>query len=78
MQQYLLQITSGVITMVKSILNFIIGIIVVVYVLSIKESLVGQSKKIVYAIFKPNMETLLSKFSTRQMKYLVVSSLERL
>ena len=69
MQQYLLQITSGVITMVKSILNFIIGIIVVVYVLSIKESLVGQSKK---------METLLSKFSTRQMKYLVVSSLERL
>ena len=53
MQQYLLQITSGVITMVKSILNFIIGIIVVVYVLSIKESLVGQSKKIVYAIFKP-------------------------
>ena len=39
--------------MVKSILNFIIGIIVVVYVLSIKESLVGQSKKIVYAIFKP-------------------------
>ena len=53
MQQYLLQITSGVITMVKSILNFIIGIIVVVYVLSIKESLVGQGKKIVYAIFKP-------------------------
>ena len=78
MQQYLLQITSGVITMVKSILNFIIGIIVVVYVLSIKESLVGQSKKIVYAIFKPKHGTLLSKFSTRQMKYLVVSSLERL
>ena len=52
-QTYLLQITSGMITMVRSVLNFIIGIIVVVYVLSIKESLVGQSKKIVYAIFKP-------------------------
>ena len=52
-QTYLLQITSGMITMIKSILNFIIGIIVVVYVLSIKESLVGQSKKIVYAIFRP-------------------------
>ena len=59
MQQYLLQITSGVITMVKSILNFIIGIIVVVYVLSIKESLVGQGKKIVYAIFKPKQGNII-------------------
>ena len=52
-QTYILQITSGVINMVKAVLNFVIGIIVVVYVLSIKESLIGQSKKIIYAVFKP-------------------------
>lgn len=52
-QQYIGQITSGVVSVVKTILNFIIGIIVVVYVMSIQETLVGQSKKIIYAIFPP-------------------------
>lgn len=52
-QQYIAQITSGVFSVVKTILNFIIGIIVVVYVMSIQETLVGQSKKIIYAIFPP-------------------------
>ncbi len=50
-QQYIAQITSGVLSVVKTILNFIIGIIVVVYVMSIEETLVGQSKKMIYAIF---------------------------
>lgn len=62
-QGYLSQITSGMISFVRSVLNFIIGIIVAVYVLTIKETLVGQSKKIIYAVFKPKrgnliMETL--------------------
>lgn len=52
-QQYIAQITSGVFSVIKTILNFIIGIIVVVYVMSIQETLVGQSKKIIYAIFPP-------------------------
>lgn len=52
-QQYIAQITSGVFSVVKTVLNFIIGIIVVVYVMSIQENLVGQSKKIIYAIFPP-------------------------
>lgn len=52
-QTYLTQITSGVISVVKAILNFIIGIIVAVYVMMIQETLQGQSKKIVYAVFKP-------------------------
>ena len=52
-QTYIVQITSGVINIVKAVLNFVIGIIVVVYVLSIKESLIGQSKKIIYAVCKP-------------------------
>ncbi len=50
-QQYIAQITSGVFSVVKTVLNFIIGIIVVVYVMSIQETLIGQSKKMIYAIF---------------------------
>ncbi|MBQ8518870.1 MAG: AI-2E family transporter [Agathobacter sp.] len=50
-QQYIAQITSGVFSVVKTVLNFIIGIIVVVYVMSIQEVLVGQTKKIIYALF---------------------------
>lgn len=50
-QEYLGQITSGVMSFIKSAMNFIIGIIVVVYVMSIQETLTGQCKKIIYAIF---------------------------
>lgn len=52
-QTYLSQITSGVFSVLKGMLNFIIGIIVAVYVMMIQDTLLGQSKKIVYAIFKP-------------------------
>ncbi len=52
-QKYVAQITTGVISVFKAILNFIIGIIVMVYVMSIQETLAGQSKKIIYAVFKP-------------------------
>lgn len=54
-QKYLTQITTGVISMLKAILNFIIGIIVMVYVMSIQETLAGQSKKIIYAVCKPRV-----------------------
>lgn len=50
-QQYLAQITSGVLSVAKTILNFLIGIVAMTYVMSIEESLVGQGKKIIYAIF---------------------------
>lgn len=50
---YIVQFTSGVISVVRGVVNFIIGIIVTIYVLLIKESLIGQMKKMVYAIFKP-------------------------
>lgn len=56
---YLLQITSGVINMVKAVINFIVGIIVAAYVLMIKESLIGQSKKAIYAIFKPRQGNII-------------------
>ena len=50
-QEYIAQITSGVLTIVKTLLNFLIGIVAMTYVMSIQEDLVGQSKKIIYAIF---------------------------
>ena len=50
-QQYITQITSGVLSIAKAILNFLIGIIAMTYVMSIQEDLVGQCKKIIYAIF---------------------------
>ena len=50
-QQYIAQITSGVLSVVKAVLNFLIGIIVVVYVMTIQETLLGQCKKMIYAFF---------------------------
>ena len=44
-QKYVAQITTGVISVVRGLFNFIIGIIVMVYVMSIQETLAGQSKK---------------------------------
>ena len=52
-QTYLSQITSGVFSVLKSLLNFIIGIIVAIDVMLIQDTLLGQSKKIIYAVFKP-------------------------
>jgi predicted PurR-regulated permease PerM len=52
-QVYVTQITSGVYSVVKGVLNFIIGIIVAIYVMMIQETLIGQSKKIIFVIFKP-------------------------
>ena len=50
-QQYITQITTGVFSIFKTVLNFIIGIIVVVYVMTIEETLIGQGKKAIYAFF---------------------------
>ena len=50
-QQYITQITSGVFSIAKTLLNFLIGSVAMTYVMSIQEELIGQSKKIIYAIF---------------------------
>jgi predicted PurR-regulated permease PerM len=52
-QTYVAEVTSGVISVFKGIFNFLVGIIVAVYVMMIQETLQGQAKKIVYAVFKP-------------------------
>lgn len=50
-QESIGQITSGVVSIVKTLLNFIIGIIVACYVMAINKTLLGQSKKLIYAFF---------------------------
>ena len=52
-------LTVGVINVVKELFNGIIGIIISVYVLWGKEVFSQQSKKIVYAIFKPNSANMI-------------------
>lgn len=46
-------LTSGVIGFGRFILNFVIGIIVSIYVFASKETFAGQFKKVLYAVFKP-------------------------
>ncbi len=50
-QTYVAELTSGVISIVKGLLNVLIGLIVAVYVLMSKEKFTGQAKKIIYAMF---------------------------
>ncbi len=57
-QTYLASLTTGVLSIAKGIFNFIIGIIVAIYVLTIKDTLKGQSKKIIYAVFKPKQANI--------------------
>lgn len=52
-ETYVIQITSGVISVVKGLANFVIGIVVAVYVMTIQEKLLAQARKIIFAIFKP-------------------------
>ncbi len=43
-------LTSGVISAVKVLFNFIVGIVVSMYVLMSKETFIGQAKKLVYTV----------------------------
>jgi predicted PurR-regulated permease PerM len=54
-QSSISSITTGVISVVKVIVNFVIGLFVAVYVMTIQETLQGQGKKIIYAIFPPRV-----------------------
>lgn len=58
---YLASITTGVISIAKLLFNFIIGLIVSVYILMTKETFIGQGKKIVYAIFRPKTGNIIIK-----------------
>lgn len=51
--KYLGYVTTGVISAVNTILNVVIGLIVAIYVLYSREVFAGQSKKLLYAVLKP-------------------------
>lgn len=52
-QKILASVTTGVITAVKTCINFLIGIVIAIYVLTTKETLTAQCKKLIYTIMKP-------------------------
>lgn len=46
-------VTSGIIEVVKTLWNLIIGIIASIYILGMKDVFIGQFKKLFYALFSP-------------------------
>ena len=54
MEGYIASIMSGAVAGVKGVLNVFIGVVVSVYVLTSKDTFSGQTKKMVYAFFKPS------------------------
>ena len=53
MDVVLTSVTTSVISLGKGIMNFVIGIIVSIYVFSSKDTFAGQFKKVLYAFLKP-------------------------
>lgn len=51
--EFIESITTGVYNILKVFFNIIVGIIVAIYILMKKEMFVGQTKKLIYTIFKP-------------------------
>lgn len=58
-QTYISQITTGVIAVAKTLINFIIGIIIAIYVMMSQETMIGQGKKVLYAVFKTRRTNLI-------------------
>ena len=52
MNDYVALVTTGIVSVIKTIINLIVGIIVSIYVLFNKELYVAQTKKLIYATFK--------------------------
>ncbi len=50
---YVASITTGVINAVKLLFNFAIGLVIAIYLLTSKETFIGQAKKIVYTLLPP-------------------------
>lgn len=49
----LMELSLGVIGFAKFLWNFIIGLIISIYVMGLKETFAGQGKKIIFALFTP-------------------------
>jgi len=57
--QYIGYITSGVISVVTTMMDIVVGLIVAVYALYSKDTFSGQGKKIIYAVFEPEKGNLI-------------------
>ena len=51
-QDYFFHITNGVVSVLTTLVNFIIGIIIMLYTMSVQDKLIAQAKKIVYSCFE--------------------------
>jgi predicted PurR-regulated permease PerM len=54
MDNIIIAISSGVMVSIRFVLNFLISIIIAIYILSSKERLAAQCKKLIYSIFSKN------------------------
>ena len=50
---YVASITTGVISAVKMLFNFVVGLVIALYLLTSKETFIGQGKKIIYTVLPP-------------------------
>lgn len=60
-KDFLSSVTIGIIGAVGLVFDIIVGLIVSVYVLVSKESFVGQAKKIIYVLFRPQQANTIIK-----------------
>ena len=50
---YVASFTTGVISAFKMLFNFVIGLVIALYLLTSKETFIGQAKKIIYTLLPP-------------------------
>ena len=58
-------LTVGVINVISAVFDFVIGLIVSIYILFSKETFTSQCKKGVYALFKPHHANMILHFTTK-------------
>lgn len=63
--EFMSHLTEGVFNVINEVMNAIIGIIVSVYVLFSKEKFLMQTKKIIYALFKPSHANMILHLSIK-------------
>ena len=65
---FMSNVTVGVINIVNELVNAVIGIIISIYVLWGKETFSRQSKKVVYALFKPGQANMILHLTIKSNK----------
>lgn len=63
--EFMSHLTEGVFNIINEVMNIVIGIIVSIYVLYSKEKFLMQTKKIIYALFKPGHANMILHLSIK-------------